>query len=110
MLALLSGCTASFEEARLVAAHRPYAAPTTDAQRLTCAGIDRARAWYGAGAAVASACTAGTGVPALVDIVDDRGLRTALQITMAVCAVTAGGLVILRDAAGVRWVADGCGQ
>lgn len=111
LLALsFSGCAFSFEEARLVGIRQRLAAPATESQRLECRSLDRERAWYGAGAALAGACTAGTGVPAIVDIVDDKTLRTGFQVAMAVCAVGAAGLVVLRDSTGARWVAEGCGQ
>lgn len=106
-LIFLTCCTFSFEGARLASKR---SASSVDEQRLVCRGIDRERAWYGAGAAIAGACSAGTGVPAIVDIVEDKGMKTAFQVTMVVCAVGAAGLVILRDSAGTRWVAEGCGQ
>lgn len=109
-LVALSGCAFSFEEARLAGIKARLATPSEPSQRIVCQSIDRERAWYGAGAAVGGACTAATGVPAIVDVVDDKGIQTVFQIAMVVCAVGAAGLVVLRDSAGARWVAEGCGQ
>lgn len=106
---LLFGCAFSFEEARSTSQHR-LGSPADPQVRIHCQSIDRERAWYGALAAVTGACSAGTGIPAIIGVTDDQGVKDALYVTMAVCGVTAAGLVILRDSAGQRWVANGCGQ
>ena len=106
---LLSACTLSFEETRARSPHyKASASPSPD--RMRCRSLDSERAWAGVGAAFFGACTAGTGIPSIIEVVSDKDSRTGLQVVAAVCGITAAGLVVLRDSAGGRWVADGCGQ
>jgi hypothetical protein len=107
---LLAGCSGSFEEARLVSRQTARASSDDGAFRARCRSIDTDRTWSGAAAVVFGACSAGNGVPAILDVVHDDGAQKALRITAIACGVSAAGAVYLRDSFGKTWVAEGCGQ
>lgn len=114
VLAMLSGCSMTFEEARLAQPSQPK--PSSALEAVTAAKVTSARCeklsdreyWFGLGAEAFGATGAGAIVTA-IPVKSERG-ETALMIAGASAAAVAAVSVWASREAGSTYVQEGCAK
>jgi hypothetical protein len=102
---LLSGCTASFEEARLAGLQsrspgRAMAAPPSE----RCMALDDEHRWWGGVAQTTAVLASAQGISTWP--IDGKNAETALAIGAGVTAAVAAGSAYLSAEAGEAWVRE----
>jgi hypothetical protein len=101
MLAMVSGCAGSFEEARLVS--HPASPPTTPDERAHCYSVDNSRIVWG-GVAKASAVAAGASGLSALPLEGD--LRKVAAGSAIAAGIIAAGAVWVSEQKGATWAKD----